>query len=1044
MMTSWKIRFGTFVAVLAMALPAAAQETRGSIEGLVKDGTGGVLPGVTVQAVQRSTSAKASAVTDANGIYRFPSLAPGVYAVSATLTGFKAASVDEVAVAVGKVLSVNMTMTLASMALSETVRAEAPVIDIKQNSVTATVTSELIDLLPKGRDYLSALTGIPGTNYETDVSGSRASGLMIDGAAQSENRFILDGQDTTNLRTGTSGKEVTVDFVEQIQVKQSGYSAEFRATTGGVVSVITKSGTNSYHGGFGADYRGKMLNGLMGNVRQELRLSTTVSGNVVPAEYFTTPRTAEYERYTLEPITQIGGPVLKNRAWFFAGFTPLITNQDRTVQWPNPGIYPAIQTFNAKSTDTRGLYNGTIQIAQNLRARVSGNNQRTSAALSLPGIDTSTFVVGDDGSTIAMAASNVNVATFQNRSQVHQVNANDSYAATADWTIDNRTFASVTGGYLATKSRDTGGDYNHSIRRSFGASNIGLLDVPANLQFANGYTDSTTNSFRIQDDYYRWNISGDVTRYVSWKGQHAFKGGLQYERLANDVNFGDQYPNVNLLWNQTRTTLDQRSVRGAYGYYTVLQNYTIGTIHSNNIGLFIQDQWGVNSRLTINYGVRSDYTDIPSYRPENDGLKFGFKDKLAPRLGFAYDLKGNGKWKLFGSTGIFYDIEKLEMPRGAWGADHRVTYYWTLDSYDWPSISCDGSPTSGCPGTYIEQNDLRHVSNERGNSLVDPNLKPYKSGELVFGVDHELSRLISVGTRYVHKWVFNAIEDVGVQVVGLGELFYIANPGDGYGAYPLTEDFARQPHPIRDYDSFEFSLNRRYSNNWSLSSSIVFSRLYGNYSGLSNSGSESNRNSPNVTRLFDGLFMSFTEQGCPNLDDCTGYEAYGRLGTDRPVQFKSSFVYRLPWTGTTAGVTFVGQSGNLQTSSVTYKAVPVQLYGLGDLGTTPVYTNTDLLFTQPLNLPRNMKATLQFNITNLFDQEFVTTNFTSPWRDALVIAGDSCTFCAAPFFAGFDAVAVQAARNAANANVSRTDARYGLANGFRGARSARVYVKFDF
>ncbi len=163
------------------------------------------------------------------------------------------------------------------------------------------------------------------------------------------------------------------------------------------------------------------------------------------------------------------------------------------------------------------------------------------------------------------------------------------------------------------------------------------------------------------------------------------------------------------------------------------------------------------------------------------------------------------------------------------------------------------------------------------------------------GMDHELNRLMSLGGRYVHKWVNNAIEDVGVQVVGIGEVFYIANPGYGLGAYPLTTAFPRTPFPVRDYDAAEITFNRRMHNNWSLTANMVFSRLYGNYSGLSNSTSESNRNSPNVTRLWDGLFMSFTEKGCPqHLDavasgasiegvNCSAGVSNGVITTSRPM-----------------------------------------------------------------------------------------------------------------------------------------------------------------
>jgi hypothetical protein len=217
------------LALVGWSWPAAAQETRGSVEGIVKDSTGGVLPGALVETVQKSTSARSTATADATGTYRFPSLAPGAYTITATLSGFTKATANDASVAVGQLLKINLTMALAGLSVSETVIAEISHVDVKQNSVVATVTAEALDLLPKDRDYLSALGNQAGMNYETNISGSRATGLIVDGASQTENRFVVDGQDTTNLRTGLSGKSVAVDFVEQIQVKQAGYSAEFRA-----------------------------------------------------------------------------------------------------------------------------------------------------------------------------------------------------------------------------------------------------------------------------------------------------------------------------------------------------------------------------------------------------------------------------------------------------------------------------------------------------------------------------------------------------------------------------------------------------------------------------------------------------------------------------------------------------------------------------------------------------------------------------------------------------------------------------------------------
>ena len=120
-------------------------------------------------------------------------------------------------------------------------------------------------------------------------------------------------------------------------------------------------------------------------------------------------------------------------------------------------------------------------------------------------------------------------------------------------------------------------------------------------------------------------------------------------------------------------------------------------------------------------GLRTDKEEIPSYTPGNPGIKFNFSDKLSPRAGFAYDLFADGKWKAYGSWGLFYDTSKLEMARGLFGSEHSVTYYYTLDTYNWPAIQCDHPPVDGpnCPGTYIEQVDLRHPANSTDNFLID-------------------------------------------------------------------------------------------------------------------------------------------------------------------------------------------------------------------------------------------------------------------------------------------------------------------------------------
>ncbi len=161
-----KFVIGMLAAALLVAVPASAQEMRGSIQGVVKDSSGGVLPGVTVEARSPSLVGVQTAVTDTDGVYRFPALSPGKYSISATLQGFGPAKVENVDLTVGATLKIELTLSVAGVSVAEVVKGEPPLIDVKANAATSSVSSDIIDLIPKGRNFTSALTQIPGTNNE--------------------------------------------------------------------------------------------------------------------------------------------------------------------------------------------------------------------------------------------------------------------------------------------------------------------------------------------------------------------------------------------------------------------------------------------------------------------------------------------------------------------------------------------------------------------------------------------------------------------------------------------------------------------------------------------------------------------------------------------------------------------------------------------------------------------------------------------------------------------------------------------------------------
>ena len=136
------------------------------------------------------------------------------------------------------------------------VTAESPLVDVRQSARAVSIRDEQVELLPHGRDFTTIVTQAPGANNE-----QRLGGLSIDGASAGENRYIIDGVETTDLQNGTSGKQLIADFIEEVQVKSSGYTAEYGGATGGVVNVITKSGSNDFHGSALFSYEGSALSG---------------------------------------------------------------------------------------------------------------------------------------------------------------------------------------------------------------------------------------------------------------------------------------------------------------------------------------------------------------------------------------------------------------------------------------------------------------------------------------------------------------------------------------------------------------------------------------------------------------------------------------------------------------------------------------------------------------------------------------------------------------------------------------------------------------
>jgi hypothetical protein len=941
---------------LVFSLPALAQEQRGSIEGVVKDSQGGVVPGVTVDALSAS-GAVVSTVSDGNGVYRFPSLAPGLYEVSASLSGFTTARFSRVEVLLGQIKKADFTLSPAGVTEQVVVSAEAPLVDVRQSARATSIRDEQIDLIPKGRDFSSLVTLASGANNEV-----RLGGLSIDGASAGENRFIVDGIETTDLQSGTSGKQVIADFLEEVQVKSSGYTAEYGGATGGVINVITKSGTNQMHGAGLVYWEGSALSkgrysfasgttigdfgGSTGAAPQAAggRASLRLNPVTNQAEYFTYP---EDDNYRIEPGFSLGGPIARDKAWFYAAYQPTLIKWERTVDQLAGG------TVTEDQKDTRQFFTGnsTAQIGSKLRTRVAFNNSFRKRDGLLPSLD------GTDLPNTPYGL----VRNFPNWSLSGQ----------ADYIANPNLFFGVRAGYYFSDINDS--NFPTGPRFSFTPSgNIGFVGtngvaVPPQFQQGAGFSSfpasaAFSNEF---DKQKRLNFQVDGTWYANLGGQHQFKGGVQFDRVGNEVFAGEAANRVLIRWGRALGGL-----RGPFGYYQVRSNgvdpkrgfITEGDVSTTNVGLFFQDAWTINNRLTINAGIRTERERVPAYAAGPDiptyGIEFDFQDKLAPRLGAAYDIFGDGKNKIYASWGVFYDIFKLELPRGSFGGDKWLEYYYTLDTPDWTGLVSNPNCPPACSGTLIRGPiDFRHPS--FGSDAIEPDLKPMRLQEAAVGYEHQLHGNMAASVRYVHKQIDRAIEDTGALDAAGNEIYIIANPGEGLTQ--LAHPGVNLPKPKRDYDAVEFAFDRRYSDNWSLRMSYMWSRLYGNYSGLSQ-GDENGRTSPNVGRLYDYPAMMFDQAGRP---------VFGPLPTDRPHQFKTQAIYSLPF-GTSIGANYYLSSGVPVTREIGIyppNNLPVQYLGRGSDGRTDVYSQTDVYIQHEFRLAGERRMQVSLNVLNLFDQK---------------------------------------------------------------------------
>ena len=676
-MRRWLVGLLAVVVWIALAPSALAQNAQ--ITGTVKDSSGAIIPGATVTARNVDTGLTRVAVTDGGGEYRLPSLTPGRYSVASELSGFSTETRPDIVLIIDQTAILTFVLKPAAIAESVTVTGDSPIVDVTRSDVSTSVSSQQIQDLPvASRRWIDLAMLTPGTSQD-NIRGQFYRGNVNVGAGGREysNGFVVDGVNNTWAEMGEPRQNFAMDAIQEFKVSTSTYKAEYGLATGGLVAVVTKSGTNQVHG-----------SGLL-----FLR-----DASITAQEFFQTTK-PDYRRYQYGGT--IGGPIVKDKTHFFFAYEGTKEKQFLTVN--AKGLWPQYEgTF--LSDQTRWTYNAKLdhQITQgqSLFFRYGAEDEYRpiiTAGGTTAVTNSFDFAVPRKsavlGHTWVMSSRALNDARFQYAYAKYEVSPPYSHG---DWEP---------------------ADFTARLP----------LCTPI-FQYPSINVGGCGNAQMGPES--RWQVKDDFSYLMhAWGGTHQWKMGADF----SSVPFEGDLTNSPLgQWTFPKDT--PYNVNNPTTYPTSYTNSlpTYANIPTKTFAGYIQDDWQAASGLTLNLGLRYDLQK-GSFNEDLPGLLSSIQSKLGrdgsfpldvsvvkqpttgrgdfnnfgPRVGMAWDPRNNGVMNIHAAYGMFYDnnrtlqnFNELTWPQAKQIIINRPTFPDPLGGK-----SRDSFISTAAPNVTVESND---------------------------------------------------------------------------------------------------------------------------------------------------------------------------------------------------------------------------------------------------------------------------------------------------------------------------------------------------